>query len=123
MQVRYSSSTVCRVTAIDFPRAKFVSAVLAVACTKSEPPESVFDERVAAVIREGEDPVRLLGTADDLKNRGEYDDAAVYYLAALRVRPSFTEASYQLACNFALWDREGTMTLWIASSNPNRSTR
>jgi predicted esterase len=44
--------------------------------------------------------------ADGLKAEGRYDEAAVYYLVALKMNPKFRQASYQLGCNFALWRQE-----------------
>src|SRR5262249_53151283 len=37
---------------------------------------------------------------------GEFSEAEAHYLAALKMRPRLTMATYQLACNYALWGRK-----------------
>lgn len=48
-----------------------------------------------------------LAYADQLKRRGLYEKAAIFYLVALKTGPKelAARASYRLACNFALWEQ------------------
>jgi predicted esterase len=52
------------------------------------------------------DAEELLQTADILKAQSDFAEAEAHYLAALKMRPKLTMATYQLACNYALWGRK-----------------
>ncbi|MCW8131296.1 MAG: dienelactone hydrolase family protein [Planctomycetota bacterium] len=44
--------------------------------------------------------------ATSLRLRGRYDEAAVYYLVSLKMRPKHARTSYRLAATFALWGQD-----------------
>jgi predicted esterase len=58
---------------------------------------SFYDERNEAV--------RHYRTGDRLKALGQYAAAERSYLQALELKPDFPHAAYQLACNYALWNK------------------
>jgi predicted esterase len=64
-----------------------------------------LDARVNALVkgRSDADADSFLAEADRLKPIGRYEDAAVNYLAALKLDPKHVLARYQFACNLALW--------------------
>lgn len=41
--------------------------------------------------------------ATGLRQRGRYDEAAIYYLVSLKMRPKHAQTSYRLAMTFAVW--------------------
>jgi predicted esterase len=47
-----------------------------------------------------------MGLADALKKNGQYDEAAVYYLTAIKMKPGLSRAEYQLACDMAMWGQK-----------------
>jgi len=52
--------------------------------------------------------------ADQLKSRGLYEKAAVFYLLALKMDKSLAaQGSYRLAGNFALWDQTALALKWL----------
>ena len=70
--------------------------------------ESNLAERVTALVQRRDknaSPDNFLRIANQLKSSRKYEDAAIHYLAALQLKPDFAIASYQLACNFALWGK------------------
>jgi predicted esterase len=60
-----------------------------------------------------EDAEDILQSADIFKAREEYEEAESHYLAALKKKPRLTMASYQLACNYALWGRKNSAMEWL----------
>jgi predicted esterase len=67
-------------------------------------------EDYQAVVRDAKfDPsseaFQHLKAGDRLKSAGDYGQAEREYLEALRLNPALTHAAYQLACNYALWNK------------------
>jgi predicted esterase len=55
-----------------------------------------------------------LAYADQLKARGLYEKAAVFYLVALKMdKVLAAQGSYRLAGNFALWDQTALAVKWL----------
>jgi predicted esterase len=49
---------------------------------------------------------QYVNLADALAARRQYDEAAVYYLTAIKMKPGFSRAEYQLACDMAMWGQK-----------------
>lgn len=74
-----------------------------------------MEEIVEQVLKERPDASaeQLLAAADTLKAQRDFEEAAAHYLAALQRKPELTMATYQLACNYALWGNKDLALQWL----------
>ncbi|MDB5174823.1 MAG: hypothetical protein JWN51_3596 [Phycisphaerales bacterium] len=57
-----------------------------------------------------------IGLADSMKSRGRFDEAALYYLVAEKMKPENPQCRYQLACTFSMWGQKQLALNWLQKS-------
>jgi predicted esterase len=120
----------CRLSLNPFPRGLLLGLSL-IACSSASlnaqanrQPSQMSDEArkgyheavVGIVSRLAVDgtPEQYKTVADAYAVRRQYDEAAVYYLTAIKMKPGFARAEYDLACDLAMWGQNKVAVTYLA---------